>query len=164
VAGWQVDGQTYALPFSYGVVGFWYNTELFDQAGITTAPATLTDWNDAVDKLKDAGIEPASVGAGDGWPSGADAPVHDAIRAMRLLRARTSGKIGVIGYSAGGHLAARLITEPALDDLSIDDVRSDDSELHVFDRGGHGFGLRSIAGKTVAAWPALVETWALNDE
>ncbi len=25
VAGWQVDGKTYALPFSLGVVGFWYN-------------------------------------------------------------------------------------------------------------------------------------------
>src|SRR3954447_5591579 len=24
VAGWQVDGKTYALPFSVGVVGFWY--------------------------------------------------------------------------------------------------------------------------------------------
>ena len=23
VAGWQVDGKTYALPFSVGVVGFW---------------------------------------------------------------------------------------------------------------------------------------------
>jgi len=69
VAGWQVDGQTYALPFSLGVVGFWYNTELFEEAGITEPPATVAEWNDAVDKLKDAGIEPVSVGAGDGWPS-----------------------------------------------------------------------------------------------
>jgi acetyl esterase/lipase len=37
------------------------------------------------------------------------------------------------------------------------------SELHVFDRGGHGFGLRSIAGSTVAIWPTLVENWALNE-
>ena len=69
VAGWQVDGQTYALPFSLGVVGFWYNTEIFEEAGITEPPATVAEWNDAVDKLKDAGIEPVSVGAGDGWPS-----------------------------------------------------------------------------------------------
>ena len=33
VAGWQVDGKTYALPFSVGVVGFWYNEALFEQAG-----------------------------------------------------------------------------------------------------------------------------------
>jgi dipeptidyl aminopeptidase/acylaminoacyl peptidase len=37
------------------------------------------------------------------------------------------------------------------------------SELHIFDRGGHGFGLRAIAGKTVAIWPTLVENWALNE-
>jgi acetyl esterase/lipase len=37
------------------------------------------------------------------------------------------------------------------------------SELHVFDRGGHGFGLRSIAGKDVAAWPTLVQNWALGN-
>ena len=36
------------------------------------------------------------------------------------------------------------------------------SELHVFDVGGHGFGMRSIAGKDVASWPSLVENWALN--
>lgn len=69
VAGWQVDGQTYALPFSLGVVGFWYNTEIFEQAGITEAPATMDDLYAAIDKLKAAGIEPISVGAGDKWPA-----------------------------------------------------------------------------------------------
>ena len=37
VAGWQVDDRTYALPFSLGVVGVWYNTDDFDQAGVTPA-------------------------------------------------------------------------------------------------------------------------------
>jgi acetyl esterase/lipase len=35
------------------------------------------------------------------------------------------------------------------------------SELHVFDRGGHGFGLRGIQGIDAATWPQLVENWAL---
>ncbi len=188
----------------------------------------------------------------DGWAAGPDAPVHDAMRAMRLLRARRGrggdlpARTGVIGFSAGGHLCARLITEPdliyerrdAADDLSArpdfavlmypvitttgmqahrgsteqllaagvsaselarysphynvgsqtpptllvhaaDDpsvpvensllmyaalrkanVRS---ELHVFDSGGHGFGLRSVAGKDVAAWPTLVQNWAQSN-
>lgn len=69
VAGWQVDGQTYALPFSVGVVGFWYNKSLFAEAGITEPPATIEDFYAAVDKLKAAGIEPVSVGAGDKWPA-----------------------------------------------------------------------------------------------
>ena len=69
VAGWQVDGKTYALPFSLGVVGFWYNTDLFEQAGITAPPTTMTEWYDDIAKLKDAGITPISVGAGDKWPA-----------------------------------------------------------------------------------------------
>jgi len=191
----------------------------------------------------------------DGWADGADAPVHDAMRALRLLRARhlkdggAPSRIGVIGFSAGGHLCARLVTEPgiayprrdAADDLSarpefavlmypviattgpyahagsaqqllaagqsskggaVDLSRlsphlnvgsqtpatmlvhaADDasvpvensllmydalrkarvrSELHLFDVGGHGFGLRSVAGKDVAVWPTLVQNWATH--
>ncbi len=49
---------------------------------------------------------------------GADAPLADAQRAMRLIRARASefgidpARVGVMGFSAGGHVAARLATTP----------------------------------------------------
>lgn len=69
VAGWQMDGQTYALPFSLGLVGFWYNKAMFADAGITEAPETMDDLYDAIDKLKATGVEPISVGAGDVWPA-----------------------------------------------------------------------------------------------
>lgn len=189
----------------------------------------------------------------DGWTAGADAPVHDAQRAIRLLRHRAwpsaspARRIGLVGFSAGGHLSARLITEPSLryprvdetDELSAmpdfcvlmypviatdgdaahagsaeqlrlagvtnadlaryspdrnvnpatpptmlihaaDDAgvplenslmmhrallaRGVRSELHVFDKGGHGFGLRGVTGLTAAAWPTLVRNWALNND
>lgn len=194
---------------------------------------------------------------GDRWAAGADAPVHDAMRALRLLRARAensraeASRFGVVGFSAGGHLCARLLTKPgiaydrvdAADDLSarpdfgvlmypviamtgpfahegsVNQLlsassgsgsgspvnpesfapqfqvagttpptmlvhASDDtsvpvensllmydalrkakvrSELHVFDSGGHGFGLRGVAGRDVAAWPTLVQNWAINN-
>jgi raffinose/stachyose/melibiose transport system substrate-binding protein len=69
VAGWQVDGKTYGLPFSLGIEGFWYNKALFADAGIEGTPTTLDELNDAVDKLKSAGITPIAVGAGDKWPA-----------------------------------------------------------------------------------------------
>jgi raffinose/stachyose/melibiose transport system substrate-binding protein len=69
VAGWQVDGETYALPFSLGVVGFWYNTELFEKAGIAAPPTTMEEFYTVVDQLKAADIVPMSVGAGDKWPA-----------------------------------------------------------------------------------------------
>jgi acetyl esterase/lipase len=50
----------------------------------------------------------------DGWKAGPDAPLQDAQRAMRLIRSRAAqwgidpARIGALGASAGGHLAARL--------------------------------------------------------
>ncbi|GAA1176476.1 extracellular solute-binding protein [Ornithinimicrobium humiphilum] len=67
--GWTVDGKVYALPFSVGVVGFWYNTEMFEEAGIAEAPETWDEMYDVIDKLKAAGMEPISVGAGEKWPA-----------------------------------------------------------------------------------------------
>lgn len=189
----------------------------------------------------------------DGWSAGADAPVHDAMRAMRLLRQRqlptgeAAARVGIMGFSAGGHLCARLITEPGLqyarqdvadeisarpdfavlmypviattgsaahagsagqlgksgvaeqdlarysphlnvspqttptllvhaaDDTSVPVENSllmyqalrkarVKSELHLFDSGGHGFGLRGVAGRNVAVWPQLVQNWALSND
>ncbi|EJL26989.1 esterase/lipase [Caulobacter sp. AP07] len=34
------------------------------------------------------------------------------------------------------------------------------TEMHIFEEGGHGFGLRGVVGKPVAAWPGLFETFA----
>jgi raffinose/stachyose/melibiose transport system substrate-binding protein len=67
-APWQVDGKQYGLPYSVGVVGFWYRTDLFAQAGITTPPTTMDELYGAVDKLKAAGITPIALGGKDKWP------------------------------------------------------------------------------------------------
>lgn len=53
---------------------------------------------------------------GEGWARRADVPLQDAQRAMRTVRAAAAryridpGRIGVLGFSAGGHLAASLAT------------------------------------------------------
>ncbi len=69
VGGWQLDGKTYALPFTFGISGFWYNKDLFADAGITATPTTLDELYDAIEKLKGFGVAPIAVGAGDGWPA-----------------------------------------------------------------------------------------------
>lgn len=66
---WTVDGKTYGLPYQFGVEGIWYRPSLFEAAGIEGTPSTLDELSDAVQKLKDAGIEPIAVGAADGWPA-----------------------------------------------------------------------------------------------
>ena len=51
---------------------------------------------------------------GEGWANRAIVPLSDAQRAMRLIRARSAefkidpSRLGVLGFSAGGHLAADL--------------------------------------------------------
>lgn len=65
---WSVDGVQYGVPYASQVVGFWYRTDLFAQAGITAPPATLDELHGAVDKLKAAGIAPIAVGGKDRWP------------------------------------------------------------------------------------------------
>ncbi|BBB48673.1 extracellular solute-binding protein [Pelolinea submarina] len=61
------DGKNYGVPWDMGMVGWWYNKDLFEQAGITSTPATWTEFLDDVQKLKDAGITPISLGEGDTW-------------------------------------------------------------------------------------------------
>lgn len=36
------------------------------------------------------------------------------------------------------------------------------TEMHVFEVGGHGFGLRYTVGKPVAQWPQLLRAWAAD--
>jgi raffinose/stachyose/melibiose transport system substrate-binding protein len=67
-AGWQVNGQQYATPYSVGVVGFWYNKALFRQAGVSSIPRTWPQFLAAVAKLKAADITPIAIGSKDEWP------------------------------------------------------------------------------------------------
>jgi acetyl esterase/lipase len=184
----------------------------------------------------------------EGWSS-ADVPFEDGQRAMRLIRSLASkfgydkDKIGVMGFSAGGHLAGMLETDPdkqlytpadradrlsarpnfaallypvitmlppfdhthaekeilgkhpdrgqqkaysvqlhvngqtpptflaqALDD-PISNVQNSKlmyaalqkynvpAELHLFDTGGHGWGM-GAPGSPEQAWPSMFEKWA----
>jgi len=186
---------------------------------------------------------------GEGWKNASDVPLQDAQRALRLIRAKADKygidplRVGVLGFSAGGHVAASLATrfaekvydpvdaadtlDPrpafagliypvitmsdkshsgsrklllgdnpspetitkyscdqrvtaatppvfliyALDDDAVPPLANGlamyqalaaakiPAELHAFQEGGHGFGIRLAAGKPCAAWPDLFLTW-----
>lgn len=61
-------GQSYGVPWDMGMIGFWYNKELFAQAGIDAPPTTWSELLEDVTKLKAAGITPIALGEGDKWP------------------------------------------------------------------------------------------------
>ena len=62
------EGKQYGAPWDMGMVGFWYNKDLFAQTGIDAPPATWSEFLDDVQKLKDAGITPIALGEGEKWP------------------------------------------------------------------------------------------------
>jgi raffinose/stachyose/melibiose transport system substrate-binding protein len=65
---YSYQGKNYGVPWDMGMVGFWYNKALFEQAGIEAPPTTWTEFLADVQTLKDAGITPISIGEGDKWP------------------------------------------------------------------------------------------------
>lgn len=190
---------------------------------------------------------------GEGWRNRADVPLQDAQRAMRIIRSRgprdygiDPARIGMLGFSAGGHLAASLATSFAtsvyapIDAVDAVDARPDftallypvitmlppfaheascekllgrdastafraayspermvtaqtppcflcaatddtdvpvdnslamlaalrrasvPAEMHLFERGGHGFALRGAAGLPASAWPDLLLRWGAS--
>ena len=61
-------GLNYGVPWDMGMIGFWYNKDLFAQAGIDAPPTTWSEFLDDVKTLKAAGITPIALGEGDKWP------------------------------------------------------------------------------------------------
>ncbi|NMB90834.1 MAG: extracellular solute-binding protein, partial [Chloroflexi bacterium] len=65
---YSFQGKNYGVPRDMGAVGFWYNKDLFAQAGIEAPPETWSELLEDVQMLKDAGITPIALGEGDKWP------------------------------------------------------------------------------------------------
>lgn len=56
----------YDLPLGLNVEGFWYNKELFAEAGCEE-PETWDEFEAVLKKLQDAGIQPLATGGADKW-------------------------------------------------------------------------------------------------
>ena len=113
---YQIDGKQYGIPFDLGMVGLWYNKDLFTQAGITSPPATWAEFLAAIDKLKAAGITPMSVG---GSPATWTEMFWWAYLAVRLCGAETLDAATTSGdwsapcfVEAGAKLNELLAKEP----------------------------------------------------
>jgi len=69
LSGWSFEGKQYGIPNDLGMIGFWYNKDLFAKAGITELPTTWSAYLEDVKKLKAAGIVPLAIAGKDKWPS-----------------------------------------------------------------------------------------------
>lgn len=104
---------------------------------------------------------------GEGWANRGDVPLQDAQRAMRLVRANAAqygvdpARIGFMGFSAGGHLAASIATRFAasvytpLDAADTVDARPSFSvpmyPVITMGEGGHAGSRNNLLGASPTA-------------
>ncbi|MFK4101675.1 extracellular solute-binding protein [Streptomyces sp. NPDC019531] len=63
-----LDDKVYGIPFDMGMIGFWYNKALFEQAGVSEPPTTWGGFLEAVSKLKSKKITPIALAGMEKWP------------------------------------------------------------------------------------------------
>lgn len=68
-SNFEIDGGIYAIPYQVTNTFVFYNTELFEQAGITEFPQTWSELIEVCGKLKEAGITPIELGNSPLWPA-----------------------------------------------------------------------------------------------
>lgn len=61
------DGSLYMVPFEYSSEYFWYNTDLFAQAGVDV-PRSLDDFPAMCQALRAVGVTPIALDGQDQWP------------------------------------------------------------------------------------------------
>ena len=118
VAGWQVNGQQYGIPYNLGVVGFWYNKTLFAKAGISGTPDTWADLFADIAKLKAAGVTPIAIGSKDRWP---DAFYWDYLAVRECSKAVLQASAVSYNFSDPCWTKAGTLTQQLLNDKPFQD-------------------------------------------
>lgn len=85
------DGSIHSMTFQGNIEHFWYNKDLFAQAGVTP-PETLDELVAAAAKLQSAGITPIAIDGTDRWPQ---------MRYLSLLPFRQTGNEFIEGLRSG---------------------------------------------------------------
>lgn len=87
------DGKIMAVPTNFAAALCFYNTEIFDAAGVEV-PTTYTELLDACQKIKDAGYTPISCSAGTAWCLSMVASYLCDRRALTLRQSQTTPQTG----------------------------------------------------------------------
>jgi raffinose/stachyose/melibiose transport system substrate-binding protein len=67
LSGVTLDGKVTGYPFSVQAYSFIYNKKVFRDAGITTLPKTIADYETVAKKLQAKGIQPFATGYKEWW-------------------------------------------------------------------------------------------------
>jgi raffinose/stachyose/melibiose transport system substrate-binding protein len=69
LSAFTVDGKNYAMPLAVLPGGMFYSQDLYEEAGVSETPTTISELEQVDGQLKDAGIEPIALGAKAAWPA-----------------------------------------------------------------------------------------------
>ncbi|WP_102191558.1 extracellular solute-binding protein [Microbacterium aurantiacum] len=69
LSAFEIDGKNYGVPTAVLPSGIFYSADLFEAAGVTTAPTTIEELTDVTADLRTSGVAPIAVGAKDAWPA-----------------------------------------------------------------------------------------------
>ncbi|MDI6098881.1 extracellular solute-binding protein [Actinoplanes sp. NEAU-A12] len=112
---YTVSGKVYGSAVDTGMVGFWYNKELFERAGVKAPPATWAEYLEAVRRLKAAQITPIALAGKEKWP-GHYYWAYLAMRVAGLDALRQAGADKNFDapdfVTAGAHLADLVALQP----------------------------------------------------
>jgi raffinose/stachyose/melibiose transport system substrate-binding protein len=100
LAVYALNGKNYGVPWDMGMVGWWYNKDLFAQAKIATPPTTWTELLTDVKALKAAGITPISLGEKDTWTG------------MHIWSYLATRICGQVGFLAAANRSGGAFTDP----------------------------------------------------
>ena len=70
IDGLTIDGKVLGMPLNLEGYGYIYNKGIFEEAGVTERPTTLSELRAAAEKIEAAGYIPFSTGYGIWWVSG----------------------------------------------------------------------------------------------
>lgn len=114
-AAYRIDDRSYAVPWAFSSFGFWYNKDVFADAGIERVPTTLDELYEAIGALKAAGFTPIAVDGGDDYAIALYWEHFAAIScpATTLAEARATLRFDDPCFvDAGAHLAELVAADP----------------------------------------------------
>lgn len=104
-------GSLFAVPAGMSLVGVYYNKELASQAGVTEPPKTLAEFEDALQKAKDAGQTPLAMGALDYGALHLWAELVNVLMPVEEYRQWVYGQEGSTIQTDGARRAAEIVAE-----------------------------------------------------
>lgn len=107
LAGLTIDDKVMGMPVNLEGYGYIYNKEIFEEAGVTEPPGTLSELRAAAEKIAAAGYTPFGTGYGIWWVPG--------LHVMNLPFARQDDPQAFLDAALAGDIA--MAEDPLFADL-----------------------------------------------